>query len=478
MTLFISLTKKLTAVIAMVASLVLMFGNPGFAKRITLSEGNRIIMEKGIVLQAWVPSAASPDRCLPAEDLKDLGFGPTYYEGNMFNASLHEACPDFLWSLAQAPSGGPSCTVPPTGEEWMTPDQLQYGDKLVSVCFGDEQAYSDGQIQNFKLWMEDYRSRHSGVLLHTNQWCNQWSPDQMAEYMKIVKPDLLTFDSYYFDNNANGLKDYELGRVLADAVNFVRLPAMAGPDGTGREPIPFGQYLLGFKTGSNPADTGLYEITESQKNAVANMTLTMGGKWLNLFRIIYGDVFLLYDKGGGKTRHFEEYARLTEEIRNVSPHLAKLQTTDVRVVRGQHKFRSMIIDNVRPDTVSDFTPCIKYGIKGVAVKNLGAENDGLNGDVFIGSFKTLPGAVFENGASRQYFTVCNALATGNGLLPGEQHGSCDETRQQITLTLNACPGKSLYYVNPQTGETQQADISAGKYAFTLGGGKMRIFFWE
>lgn len=472
------LIKKIAMFIAFLSSLICMLSNPGSTKPITLSEGNRIVMEKGIVLQSWVPGSDSGERCIPADDLKALGFGPTYYESNMFNLGLHEAFPKTLWSLAQAPTGGGSSTSPPTGEEWMSSEQLAYTDKLISVCFGDEQAYSEEQVQNFKLWIEDFRARHSGVLLHTNQWCNQWTKEQMADYMRIAKPDLLTFDSYYFDISENATKDYELGRVLADAANSMRIPAMAGWDGTGTTPIPFGQYLLGYKTGSNAALTGLYEITESQKNAVANMTLTMGGKWLNLFRIIYGDVFLFYDSEVSRTHHFEEYAQLTAEIKNISPHLAKLQNTDVKVVRGSHDYYGFAIQNKRPKTVCDFSGFKKYNLTDIKVRNTGNENNGLNGDVYIGYFQTLPGAVFESGKQRDYFALCNALATGNGLLPGAQHGSCAETAQEITLCLCADMEKKLYYVNPQTGETEQAEMNGSIYTFTLGGGKMLVFFWE
>ena len=474
------LIQKITAIVVFISSLICMLVNPGSGGgNISLSEGNRIIMEKGIVLQAWVPASESGERCLPADELNALGFGPSYYESNLFNLSIHEAYPDVLWSLAQAPFGGISSTFNPTGEEWMSAEQLAYADRLTSVCFGDENNYSAQQNETFRLWFEDFRSRHSGVLLHSNQWYQQWSLKEIKEYMRVAKPDLLTFDCYYFDMSEEGMKDYALGAVLADAVNSFRIPAMAGCDGTGDTPIPFGQYLLGYKTGDSSPATGPYEITESQKNAVANMTLTMGGKWLNLFRIIYNsDMFLLYDSAGKPTRHFNEYAQLTKEISNISPHLSKLQTTDVRVVRGSHEVLNYAILNKRPKTVCDFFPCKKYNLADVTVRNTGTENNGLNGDVYIGYFQTLPGAAFESGKQRDYFALCNALATGNGLLPAQQHGSSAETKQEITLSFGTMQEKQLYYVSPQTGETIPADISSGSYTFTLGGGKMLVFFWE
>jgi len=476
---FENFAKKVTSFIALAAMFFSLLFNPGNGKPLTLSEGNRIILEKGIVLQAWVPASASGDKCLPAQELKELGFGPTYYESNMFNPAIHEAYPDIPWSLAQAPTGGGSSTVKPSGEEWMSAEQLKYANSLISVCFGDENAYSKEQTEIFRQWFDDFRSRHCGVLLHSNQWCGQWTKKQMTDYMKTAKPDLLTFDSYYFDEGENPTEDYEMGAVLADSINSFRKPAMAGCDGTGRTPIPFGQYLLGFKTGGSPPDTGHYEITESQKNAVANMTLTMGGKWLNLFRIIYGDFFLLYDSEGKPTRHYYEYAALNKEIINVSPHLSKLQTTDVRVIRGSHKGAlNLTVKNAFPKSVFGFSRFNSYGLQNIKVRNTGSENDGLNGDVYIGYFKTLPGAAFESGKQRDYFALCNALATGNGLLPQDQHGSCTETGQEITLCVDSETAKKLYFVNAQTGETEQAAVIAGEYKFTLGGGKMRVFFWE
>lgn len=476
---FAVLFKKITAFAAFIAALVCMLQNPPGNGGCTLSEGNRIMMEKGIVLQAWVPASDSGERCIPADELKQLGFGPSYYESSMFNAALHTAYPDFLWGLAQAPKGGGSSSFEPSGEEWMTPEQLQYADNLVSVCIGDENAYSDEQVLIFKHWFDDFRSRHAGVLMHSNQWCNQWTREQMTEYMRVAQPDLLTFDSYYFDTGENPTPDWKMGAVFADCINFVRVPAVAGWDGSGKEPIPFGQYLLGYKTGQNPPATGRYEITESQKKATANMTLTMGGKWLNLFRIIYNaDMFLLFDSEGKPTRHFDEYAQINKETMNLSPHLVKLQTTDVRVVRGQHKALGLTADNARPKTVCDFAACAKYALENIAVSNTGAENDGLNGDVYVGYFAPLPGVRFETGKDRRYFAVCNALTSGNGLLPEAQHGSSAETAQEITLSLDAETGKNLYYVDALTGQTVPVDTQTGEVAFTLGGGEMRLFFWE
>lgn len=52
-------------------------------------------------------------------------------------------------------------------------------------------------------WFDDFRSRNNNVLLHSNQWASQWSKKEYEEYMRIAKPDMLTYDSYYFDELGN-----------------------------------------------------------------------------------------------------------------------------------------------------------------------------------------------------------------------------------------------------------------------------------
>ena len=321
-------------------------------------------------------------------------------------------------------------------------------------------------------WFDDFRSRNNNVLLHSNQWASQWSKKEYEEYMRIAKPDMLTYDSYYFDELGNN-KDYRVAAVIADDINRIRIPAMKGYDGSGSSPIPFGQYLLGYKSGDNPADVGWYEITESQKKLVANLTVTMGGKWLNLFRVIDSEQFLLFDGDGNQTHHYQEYAQIAAEIKALSPHLVNLQTENVQVLSGKHKLGLVGVPNLKPSTVSKFSSENGCGIKAIEAHNLGTENDSLPGDVYIGYFRTLPGADEIKG--RNYFIVCNALTSGNGLHPEQQHGSSRETAQSITLTFGESE-KELFLVNGKNGQSEKATLENGKYTFELGGGEMQVFY--
>jgi len=464
--------------------------------RLELSNGNRILAEKGLALLAWVPEEGYDP--LPAEDLARLGYGPNYYgEGiwsngempHLFNLPQHEAFPDIQWSMVVQPwemQTVPSYTWEekdyfgnaqvPSGKEWLSEEQLRYIDTLVNVGFGDERPYSVRLAKRLKLYYEDFRGRHPDVLMYTNQSSNQWSFKEYKEYMKIAEPDLLAFDNYYFSEQGD-IPDYKMPAHIADTINFVRIPALLGNDGSARAPIPFGQHPLGFKSGDGWGDSGGYEITESQKNLVSNLTLVMGGKWLNNFIINTHSAFW-YNSDGSTTRHFDEYQKLNEEIAALSPHLAKLQTTDVRVVPGKHRRFGLTLPNQRTRTVLRFSAGNDFLLQGISAKNMGQENDGLPGDVYVGYFAVLPGQSFESGKARQYFAVCNGLSSGNGKAVAEQHGSCAETVQEITLDLKPSGVLKLYAVDAGTGDAEEVDIAGGQAKFSLDGGKMKLLFWE
>lgn len=140
--------KKIKVAAILIAGTVLAAGITAACQRsnsdsilkdeISVSNGNRIIQEKGFVLQAWLPSGKSGEKQIDFDRIEALGFGPTYYDGNLFNTPIHEKNEGILWSLAKAPNNGNSLETSPDGKEWMSEEQLKYADDLISVCFGDE----------------------------------------------------------------------------------------------------------------------------------------------------------------------------------------------------------------------------------------------------------------------------------------------------------------------------------------------------
>lgn len=201
----------------------------------------------------------------------------------------------------------------------------------------------------------------------------------------------------------------------------------------------------------------------------------MGGKWLNLFRIIDSQQFLFFDENGNPTRHFEDYCNITKTINTLSPHLVNLQTENVEVLSGKHKLGFLTLKNKKPSTINRFNGKNSFGITDITAENLGSENNSLPGDVYIGYFRTLPGN--DEMQNRKYFIVCNALTSGNGLKPEEQKGSSAETAQKITIKTEE-NSKSLYSVNNQTGKGEKVNVVNGEYSFELGGGDFQVFYFE
>lgn len=88
------------------------------ADEIAVSNGNRILQEKGFALQAWFPAEESDEKQISFENLEQFGFGPTYYHGNLlmrrsikktvhlFGAWRKPQTTSMPWILRQAAGNG------------------------------------------------------------------------------------------------------------------------------------------------------------------------------------------------------------------------------------------------------------------------------------------------------------------------------------------------------------------------------------
>lgn len=452
----------------------------------TLSRASRVLIDKGIQFHAWITTDDTGRAYPTANEYRGINFtGATYYEPDLYNDALHAAVPETQWNLAKAPF----CTNavgknPANNSNWLTPVQQANASKCVSICFGDEQGYSTAEEGYLKNWFDLTHLYYPDILCHTNQYTNQWSSSQLDSYMRNAKPDLLTLDNYYF-GLTNATKDYAIPGKIMDTLNTIRPKALAGYDGSGTSPIAFGQYLLGFTT-----DSGPYYITESQTYLVPNITLAMGGKWLDLFRWEYGSTtsFILFDQNRNPTSHYYDYAEVARQTKNLGPHLVRLNNTDVRILPGSHLNSSTPVENSLPNTVQRFAANSNYYISSISAQNLGTENNGLAGDVVIGYFSPLPGidtSTFFTSTNPRYFMVCNALTSGNGLAPQNQHGSCLETKQKVTITfdIGSYSPTKLKKVSRDTGNIENVTLTpvSGtiyKLELTLGGGQAELLFWE
>ncbi len=462
-----------------------------------MSDTTRKFIHHGFMFQTSVATDESGRQFPTAEEWINSGFtSATYYEPPYYNKTLSNSVEGLKWSLCYLPFGTPAAT---RSDGFLRGDQLEDVDNLTTFSIGDEIYYSKRYEQESRDMAKLIRELYPNVAIHSNQighWyatgVPQWTEHQLRSYIRNVKPDFISFDDYYFCETGS---DININDRIVSQTAMYRALSLEGWDGSGTQPIAFGQYILGFKTGSNVYATGWYELTQSQLYAVPYITMALGGKWLSMFRWEYynehypdGTKFLLFDKDGNPTKFYYWYADLAKEVRNLGEHLVRLYSSDARFLPGKHYEGSNIVENKMPDYISRFEPKPDYNLTGIAVTNLGTENNGLPGDVIIGYFDILPGVDrgFFTSSCPKYFMVVNGLHTGNGLRPEQQHGMCEDTQQKITLTFDFSTGgdpTKLRKVNRYTGEIENVELthisgSVYELELILGGGQGELLYFE
>lgn len=328
-----------------------------------LSPSRSALLRTGLVHGAWVTTRKrghqSPTPS--AEEFTAAGFTtPTYYEQPLYDTGLQGSAASHTWAVAHAPKAGAVTGPPQAGEQVLSGQQLADRERLYAVQFAL------------------LRQQAPGVLVHNNQAPHQWTEAQLRTYTRVAKPDLLTFDDYYFSTQTG----YPGGSVtpMYNALHLYRKLALEGVDGSGRSPIQFGQYTLGFRTGDKPSDGGSYIISESQQNLVPNAVWAMGGTWLTMFRWWKGWSQGLVDTGrdGRRTPQFDRYRAINHTMAALSPHLTRLRSTDIRLIRGQHRALGAAVTNP-PSNIPAWSRGAgdDAAITDITVNNRGKTNDGL-----------------------------------------------------------------------------------------------------
>lgn len=446
-----------------------------------LSRGSRVLINKGLQQQAWITTDQTGRYYPSPKEWKGIHFTTaTYYEKPLYNDKFQRALPNSEWSIEQAPYAAHLTPGPIPQKGFLSKEQKANINHLVDMGFGDEESFSSGMVRYLKGWYDLSRKLYPTVLVHDNQWSYEWSTEQLRSYVRAAKPDILNFDSYYFWTPGS----HPGGSVtsLYDTTNRYRKIALAGYDGTGDSPIPFGQYTQGIKGGPDRT----YTLSESQINIVSFATWTMGGKWTNMFRWERNNEgHMFYDQNGNLTPQYYDFAKMAEQGNNLGPYLVRLNSTKVRFIPGKHKTSTgKVVTNAKPSTVPIWKPTDDPYITGISSKNLGSTNNGLKGDLLIGYFEPLPhlskrAAKFLPSPNAKYFMIMNGL-TAEG-----KAGSSENTRQKITLDLDV-KGQgpnALWQVNKNTGKPERVHLTHikghhYKTDVTIGGGKADLFFWK
>lgn len=476
-----------------------------------LSLGDRKFLEHGLQHMAWISSPGSPEPYPSASEYLGSGFtGPCYYHGSpdgMYNTPLQSRLGDSLWGTARFPNannggsiGGADGRItgpPQPGQKLLSPVQRANLDRMFSACFGDEEPYSPDEL----VWRAQYydlmRDQAPEVLVYGNQG-SRFTDEQMRKMIRTTRPDLISWDDYLFSNGS----PWRIGSVttLYDNLFRYRRLALEGLDGTGEQPINFGQYTLGFRTGAGQWDSGDYVASDSQLGVVPYVTWAMGGKLLNLFRYTTrafdgSTDFLLNKPDGSISPQYHLYAGLNAEMRALSPYLCRLRTHSVSIRRGLCHPEAPT--TTPRSTVPDWDAGIDRDsqISALSATNLGGANGGLPGDILVGTFRTLPGLTARDarglvGPDTHAFMLVNALAVPNAVWSdwNGTGGTGEETRQRVHVSLRLAPaqrpdGARLFRIDRATGRELPVRLTktgpdTASFDHDIDGGRGDLFIWK
>ena len=387
-------------------------------ERWQLGRGHEILRNKGLQMQAWMEwYIGQRSNGLDPQTWLDLGTNTQFI---YFDPAL--------W--ANDPTGGWATYIPEgnitrdsegnlTGDV-LTVDQQPYADRLISLQIGDEILFDEAAE-----YVRYVRQQHPDVLSYFN-FDGHESDAQITGFQRDADPDLLTFSRY--------LDPVSPPSAMYSTLAQYRRLAAAGNDGTGYEPVPFGQYVRAYKEHRNHR---YLDFTGSRIRLSVFSSWTFGAKWISLFKYTGGDVdwihpnVLLFDAwpDGAPTRAYDDYAEALAQSRRLGPALTRLQSTEVRFLPGQSLVGGVVSTNSHPNGVAAWDAAADPWIEEIRVENLGAYNDQLPGDVAVGYFSPLEessdGPFYRD---EMYFMVLNGLV--------DHVDAPGATEQRITLVFD------------------------------------------
>jgi len=459
---------------------------------VELFRANRIFIKHGLQLQCWVATdnfdlggkAGQPAYVMNPDDWKLTGFtAPTFYGPPLINTSYFEKFPNSQWAISKAPYGEHLNRAPNDVEKkegFLSADQKARLDKLITICFGDEENYNYQNVKDLKEWYNIARKFYPDALVHNNQFANQWSESQLTSYINSAKPDLITYDWYYFHSwDAN---DYIGAKDMATHLKIYRDLSLKGLNGDGKDYLAFGQYTQGF------TNEGTYKLTESQLRLYYYMTWTFGGKWLNWFRYLQGDGYggqtsptewaLLLEQGmpGQPSKYMDWVNRCNRESKYISDYLVRLKTSGIYYIAGSSKYTEGT-----PDNVSRFSTNTSF-IKKIEA-SCTSEPD-QSADMYIGFFDIIPqeeqgDPTFFKDKDAKFFMVTNGLAS-------KMEETAEPLSQNVYLEIDFSGigiNRAMFWVNPKNGKKEELKgetIEEAKRSFEvkLEGGSGALFIIE
>jgi hypothetical protein len=429
----------------------------------TLDRGHMILLRDGLQIQAQVfPVLEDNDQV--------VGFNLSTWADSNFSTV------NFQWNSDATQYLGPAPGIPwgqYTGGTFLQSSELPYLSNMVSLQFSDDEENLNNSttLQQAATALSEYRAAYPSVLSFTNQAAGQLNASQLANYMSVAQPDMLIFDSYPFNGSTSGTSRSPTSYYAT--MQEYRLAALAGNDGTGKTPIPYGLYMQTYV----PSNVHYVSDSEIRLNEMA--AWAFGYTFVSAYTYDAADstnfTSVLFNGVGDSspTVRFNDLAQVNRESMYLGPSLVRLLSTDVRIIPG----KSGTTTNPVPSGMSVWNSSAGPYITGISATNIGTQNGGEPGDVLVGYFKPLSSS-FEgaNYPDETYFMIVN------GLVDPSLGADC---QQAIHMTFNFGTSgiDSLEELNTTSGQVQVVPlVSDGGSLYhldmTLNGGDGELFKFD
>ena len=407
-----------------------------------LSRGHEILIDNGLQIQALARQRI---------DGTFSNYMEYFAESNFTSVNLGGAYEDYLNYLG-----------PPDGVRWakwhapsdrnfdLMPIELPHADHMINYQYRDEQDITNPVlIQDATEFLASIREKYPNVIGHLNQYGGQHNWDQLRNFVSIAKPDMVMFDTYPFDGNTT----HTSPTSWYSHMQKYRLLGLAGHDGTGSQPIPYGLYTQTYVRNG-------HHVSESEMRLNQFAAWAYGCKFATAF--VYNrhaptidSVLFTHEPNstwiGVPTARFDQMAETNRQSRNLGASLVRLLSTDIRFLPGI--IGRYGIQRQPPSGVPAWSADADPYITAISATNPGSTNYGARGDVLIGYFRPLAesfdGAEYED---EIYFMIVNGLVDPNG--------SAAETTQRIRIDFDFGDSgiNSLQRLNRDTGQVETVKL--------------------
>lgn len=433
-----------------------------------LDRGYQILLGRGLQIQA--------------QAFTDFGFNANRWLSAKFTTI------NFQWSshpevLSQLPAGATWGRWTGSGLKYLTSAEAPYASNFVSFQYSDEPTLDSGTLSDMTTTYASWHNLHPNALAYTSFYGSQLEADALAAYQQATYPDMVMFDSYprfsYPLTDRNG---------CYQRMQEYRLAGLAGNDGSGNHPIPYGQYVNLYRNSYSDSLPSESFVRRQQFASWAFGYTFISGFVYNQANSETVPVMFSSPGDSSPTPVFNYVAESNRQSRNLSPALVRMLSTDVRIIPGMVDGTGIML----PPGLSNWasgaggSPYIT-GITPRGKNNIA--NPWNYSDVVVGYFKPLlannPGYTFVDGT---HFMIINGN-TGAPFAPGAAGDPASASAEwyRIDFDFGASGFNSLVRLSRDTGSVELVTLqhlSGGDGALyrldlQLDGGTGDLFgFWN